>query len=401
MKVFRIETFRTERRPSLIVLALHTEDGLVGLGDTHFGSIAVEQHIHEVAAPLLFSYSNVNPQRAALDLTPYVGYQGTGVELRAKSAIDVALWDLLGRATGQPVSALLGGAVRSDIPVYNTCAGSGYVGKTGRQHTSNWGIEVEGEYEDLNAFLTDPGRLAQELLDEGFRGMKIWPFDSAAEETQGNHISKGALDRGLRLVSKIRDAVGDRIDIMIELHGLWNLPSATAIVTALSPYDIRWVEDPLRPDATNALSRLKNETALPIAVGETVAGPRGYLPLLTSGAIDIAIVDAVWTGGLTEARKVASLADSFGLPIAPHDATGPMGLMAGIHLNLSQPNGLIQEVVRSFLRGWYRDLVTGLPEIVDGRIAATDEPGFGVELQPGLANQPEVTVRTTSLSDST
>ncbi|GMQ93536.1 MAG: mandelate racemase/muconate lactonizing enzyme family protein [Acidimicrobiia bacterium] len=400
MRIVELETYRMAGQSNLVVVAIHGADDSVGLGDTFYGASAVEHYLHEVAAPVLLGSDDVNPQRVALDLSPYVGYQGSGAEMRANSAVDVALWDLLGRVTGQPVSALLGGAVRSDVPVYNTCAGSYYVGTTGRQHSSNWGIDGGGhQFEDLRAFLTEPGRLAQDLLDEGIGGMKIWPFDQAAEETNGCHISRRSLDEGCRLVAEIRDTVGDQIDVMIELHGLWNLPSAVAIVKALEPYEIRWVEDPIRPDAAGALVRLKNETAVPIAVGETVAGSRGYLPLLTGGGLDIAIVDAVWTGGITAARKVASLVDSFGLPITPHDATGPMGLMAGIHLNLSQPNGFVQEIVRAFYHGWYQDLVVGLPEIANGRIAASDGPGFGVELTRGLAERPDVSVRSTTLSD--
>lgn len=400
MELARIETYRTMAHPNLVIVAVHGEDGLVGLGETYFGASAVEDHIHEIAAPQLLASGNINPQKVATDLLPYVGYQGAGAEMRGNSAIDIALWDLMGRATGRPVSELLGGSVRPDIPVYNTCAGPGYVGTTSRQHSSNWGLDSEEtQYDDLRAFLTEPGRLARELLDEGIPGMKIWPFDKAAEQTLGAHISRKALDDACRLIAEIRDTVGDQVDVMIELHGLWNLPSAVAIGKALEPYEIGWIEDPIRPNATSALARLKDEIAVPIAVGETVVGSRGYLPLLTGGGLDIAIVDAVWTGGISEARKVASLVDSFGLPFAPHDATGPISLMAGIHLGLSQPNCFIQEYVRSFFHGWYGELVDGLPEIVNGRIGATDRPGLGVDLAADLAERPDITVRSTSRSD--
>ncbi len=400
MEIGRIETYRPLAHPNLVLVALHSEDGLVGLGDTYFGASAVEDHIHEIAAPQLFGSGEINPQRVAMDLLPYVGYQGAGAEMRGNSAIDIALWDLTGRTAGQPVSELLGGSVRPSVPVYNTCAGPSYVSTTSRQHSSNWGLDnEETRYDDLRAFLSEPGRLAQELVDEGIPGMKIWPFDQAAEQTQGSHISRQALDGGCRLVAEIRETVGDQIEVMIELHGLWNLPAAVAIGKALESYDIRWIEDPIRSNAPSALTRLKNETAVPIAVGETVVGTRGYLPLLSGGGFDIAIVDAVWTGGITAARNVASLVDSYGLPFAPHDATGPISLMAGIHLALSQPNGFVQEYVRAFFYGWYPELVDGLPEIVDGRIAATDQPGLGVELAAGLAERPNVNVRTTTRSD--
>ena len=112
---------------------------------------------------------------------------------------------------------------------------------------------------------------------------------------------------------------------------------------------------------------------------------RGFFPLLERRAVDIVTADVQWTGGLTEARKIASLADAFGVPIAPHDCTGPVSFAACIHLVSSQPNGLIQETVRAFLRTWYRELVEGLPEIRDGHIAPTREPGLGVRLREGLS----------------
>ena len=109
------------------------------------------------------------------------------------------------------------------------------------------------------------------------------------------------------------------------------------------------------------------------------------------------IVDVGWTGGLTEARKVATLADAYGVPVAPHDCTGPVALAACVHLVLSQPNGLVQETVRAFLRTWYGDLVSGLPEVEDGHVAAPDGPGLGVRLREGLAGDPGVARRVTAL----
>ena len=121
---------------------------------------------------------------------------------------------------------------------------------------------------------------------------------------------------------------------------------------------------------------------MPIATGETVVGRRGFMPLLAADAIDVVTVDVQWTGGLTEARKVASLADAYGIPVAPHDCTGPATLAACVHLAMSAPNGLIQETVRAFLRTWYADLVIGFPDIVDGTIAPPTRPGHGVSLRP-------------------
>jgi len=228
--------------------------------------------------------------------------------------------------------------------------------------------------------------------------MKIWPFDQAAERTGGTEISRDDLARGVALVEQIREAVGDDMQIMIELHGLWNRRGANAICDALVPYRPYWVEDPIRIDAVDALGRLAADVDVPLAGGETCVGRRGFLPLLQGGAFDVAIVDVQWTGGITEARKVASMADAYGVPFAPHDCTGPVSFAACVHLVLSQPNGLIQETVRAFIRTWYAELVTGLPVIEDGTISLTRAPGLGVEFAERLTTGSDVARRVTTLA---
>jgi galactonate dehydratase len=398
LKIVALETLRPAIQPNLLLVRLHTDHGLVGLGEAFFGATAVEAYLHDTAAPVLLGIDDPTPERAARLLAPYVGYQGGGVETRGNGAVDLALWDLLGKRAGLGVVDLLGGAVRDRIKVYNTCAGSGYVSTSSRQASDNWGLTAMGvqrPYEDLKAFLDRPGELAKELWAEGLRGMKVWPFDQAAERTGGRAISEADLEGGLAVLEAIREAVGFQMDLMVELHGLWNRPAAARILQALTPYRPFWVEDPIRPDAVDALARLAAEVDVPIATGETCVGRRGFLPLLQGGAVDVITVDVGWTGGLTEARKVATLADAYGVPVAPHDCTGPVALAACAHLVLSQPNGLVQETVRAFLRTWYGELVTGFPVVQDGHISPAHEPGLGVRLREGLGEQPDVQRRIT------
>jgi galactonate dehydratase len=398
VRITRLETLRPTYQPNVLLVVLHAEDGLTGIGESFYSAGAVEAYLHETAAPALAGLSDPAPEPAARLLAPYTGYQGAGVETRGNGAVDLALWDILGKRAGLPVVDLFGGKIREQIKIYNTCAGSGYVSNSSRQESSNWGRSDDRPYEDLHAFLTDPGRLARELVAEGIHGMKIWPFDQAAENAGGTDISNDDLTRSMALVAQIREAVGDDMEILVELHGLWNRRAATTICDALTPYRPYWVEDPLRADAVDGLGQLAADVDVPLASGETCVGRRGFLPLLQRGAIDVATVDVQWTGGLTEARKVAALADAYGVPVAPHDCTGPVSLAACAHLVLSQPNGLIQETVRSFVRTWYRELVTGLPVIQDGTISLTDAPGLGVELRDGLATAPDVRRRITTLS---
>ena len=390
MRIVEVETLRPAIQPNLLLVQLRADDGLVGLGEAFFGPKSVEAYIHETAAPVLLRMAEV--ESAAVALVPYLGYQGAGAEVRGNAAIDLALWDLLGQRAGLPLATLMGGPIRNSLTVYNTCAGSNYVRTNTRQSSDNWGLAGADDslldYEDLHAFLHRPAQLARELYSEGITGMKIWPFDLAAEASGGTHISRSDLDAGIRIVERIRNEVGLDMDLMIELHGLWNRPAAVQIINALEPYQPFWIEDPIRPDAVDALRHLASDVSVPIATGETSVGRRGALPLLSSGAIDVLTLDLQWTGGLTEAKKVAALADAYGVPIAPHDCTGPATLAACIHLSCSQPNALIQETVRAFLKTWYADLVEGLPEVVDGRISCSVEPGHGVKLQTSVLEDP-------------
>ena len=400
MRIVAVDTLRFAAHANLLMVRLVTDEGLIGLGETFHAPAAVEAELHERLAPSLLGADASDPLRLARLPVPYVGYQGSGAELRARSAIDVACWDLLGQLTGQPLVRLLGGAAHDDLPVYNTCAGPGYVQADEGQAVSNWGLAASGatgRYEDLEAFLTRPGELAQELVDEGFWGMKLWPFDPYAERHGGRHIDPGELAAGVATVAAIRDAVGEDLEVMVELHALWDQPTATRILRALEPFGLRWAEDPVRPDRGEALARIAQRTTVPIAGGETIAGVAAYRRLLDLGAYDVVIVDPTWTGGLSEALGIAAVAASYGLPLALHDCTGPVSLAACTHLSLSQPHALVQETVRAQTRGWYRDLVTGLPPIEGGRIRATDAPGLGLTLDPELAVRPGVYARTSTL----
>ena len=137
----------------------------------------------------------------------------------------------------------------------------------------------------------------------------------------------------------------------------------------------------------DALAALRAEIDVPIATGETCFGRRGLLPLLQRGAVDFVTVDVGWTGGLTEAKKVADLADTFTVPVAPHDCTGPVSLAVAAHLACAQPNGLVQETTRAWLRTWYTEIAEGLPEVSGGFLRISDRPGHGVRLRGDLGEK--------------
>jgi L-alanine-DL-glutamate epimerase-like enolase superfamily enzyme len=394
MRITAVETIRLDEFANVLWVQVHTDAGLSGLGETFFGARAVEAFIHESAAPQLIGQDPLAIERLSRVLTPYVGYTGTGAETRGRSAVDVALWDLLGKHAGVPVYQLLGGLTRERVRTYNTCAGYRYVRSNPDWSTDDWGHRgaAEGPYEDLDAFLHNADELADSLLAEGITGMKIWPFDVAAEKSDGHFISGEDLEQAIEPLRKVRAAVGKRMDIMVELHGLWRMPAALQVARALEPFEPFWLEDPVRADSVDAWRELAAATRVPLCGSETLGGAGGLTHLIDSGAVKIVMPDVVWCGGITETRRIAALAQARHLPVAPHDCTGPVAFAAAVHMSLSLPNVLVQESVRAFHSGWYRELVTAVPAIEDGWILPPQGPGLGTELLPGLRDRADAHV---------
>jgi galactonate dehydratase len=384
MRITALETIRVAERPNLLWLRVHTDEGVTGLGETFFGAATVEAHVHEWIAPRVIGRDPLAIDALARDLVGYLGFRSTGAEVRGNSAFDIALWDLWGRATGQPIAQLLGGFTRDAIRTYNTCAGTDYIKKATGQATSNWGLAAGLDYDDLDAFLYRADELALSLLEEGITAMKIWPFDDAAERTRGLHISADELRTALRPFEKIRGAVGDRMDVMVEFHSLWQLLPAMRIARALRPFGTYWHEDPIRMDSLADLRRYAEASEAPICASETLGSRWAFRDLLETGAAGVVMLDLSWCGGLSEARKIAAMAETWHLPVAPHDCTGPVVLAASTHLSLNAPNALVQESVRAFYKTWYRDLVTALPEVRAGMITVPPGPGLGLDLHPDL-----------------
>jgi L-alanine-DL-glutamate epimerase-like enolase superfamily enzyme len=398
MRIARVETILLDEFPNLCYVRLHTDEGVVGLGETFFAAQAVSAWIHEVAAGYLIGKDPLQIDRHWHGLNPFVGFGATAVENRGRSAIDIALWDILGRIAGQPVYQLLGGASRDRIRTYNTCAGYRYVRRvpeTAGLPVSNWNTEpgAAGPYEDLDWFLNDAGSLAESLLEQGITGMKIWPLDPYAEASGGQWISNEDLKRGIEPFRKVREAVGDRIELMVELHSLWNLPSALRIAEALEEYEPAWFEDPVRMDNVDALARFAEATRVPTAASETLGTRWAYRELLERAPVGVVIFDPAWVGGISEGKKVATLAEAWQLPIAPHDCSGPVEFAAAVHLSINAPNALVQESVRAFYTGWYRELVTEVPRVEEGWVYPLTGPGLGTELLPEVPGRADAMVR--------
>ena len=394
MKITQVETLRLGEFPNIIWVRLHTDERLVGLGETFMGAAAVEAYLHEWVAPKLLGQDPLAIESRNRDITGYLGWRGSGVETRGNSAVDIALWDIFGKAANMPIHTALGGKSRDSIRIYNTCAGYQYVRSATNQTTANWGLgKKQGPYEDLEGFLNNAGELAQSLLSEGITAMKIWPFDMAAEKSHGQYISNADLETALEPFKKIRDAVGNQMDIMVEFHSLWRLPMAQKIARALKPFNTFWHEDAIRMDSLDLLKQYARDCEALICASETLSYKWGFKDYLQTGVAGVAMLDLSWCGGLSEARKIAAMADAWQLPVAPHDCTGPVVWAASTHLSLHAPNALVQESVRAFFTGWYKELVTELPVVENGMISLNNKPGLGLELLPDLHKRGDAVVR--------
>jgi L-alanine-DL-glutamate epimerase-like enolase superfamily enzyme len=377
LKITAVETILDPERPTLLWVRVHTDAGLVGLGETFQSPDAVARAIHGTLAKLLIGQ---DPTRIELlwhhmfKVVHYAGY--AGAEMRAISAIDVALWDLLGKLAGRPVYELLGGACRERIPTYNTCASF-------------------GPYDDHQRFHDDPAGLARDLLASGIRAVKIWPFDDLARRSLGQNITAAELEYGVSRFRAIREAVGDEIEVALEGHCQWNLPSAIRIAQAVEPFRPMWLEELMLPDNPQATRQLRAATRTPLVTSERLMTRWGYRPVIEAGAADIVMFDIDWCGGLTEARKIAALAESYQLPVAPHNPGGPLSNVVAAHFCAAAYNLFIMESVRAFYLTWFSDVLNNNLVPSDGHFALPAGPGLGSELKPAWLARPEL-VRETS-----
>jgi L-alanine-DL-glutamate epimerase-like enolase superfamily enzyme len=364
MKITAIETLNAPEHPLSLWVRIHTDEGLVGLGESVAAPRAIAKVVHDRLAGILLGQDPTRIEQLWHWMFRAINYHGAGgSEMRALSAVDIALWDLLGKITHQPVYVLLGGASRDRIPIYNTCGAYGAI-------------------RDHELFLHDPARLARELLEAGIHIMKIWPFDQYAAPTEGQYIAPHDLAAGVDVVRQIREAVGDEMEIAIEGHSLWNLPSALRIARALEPYRPLWLEDMMWPDNIEAIRQLRQATSIPITTSERLFGRFAFRQVMERNAGDVVMPDLAWTGGFSEARKIAAMASVYQLPIAPHNCGGPVSHLVTAHFCAHIYNLYVMETVRAFYCGFFGDLLTVNLIPVDGTLPLPPGPGLGTELQP-------------------
>ena len=378
MLITAIETIRLARGITVhagpirwLWVRIHTDAGLVGLGETYPHPDAESAIVHEALAPVLLGRDPLAIDRLWADMFQAISYSGwAGAEMRAISAVDIALWDLAGKAVNTPIYQLLGGPSRESIRTYNTC------------------------YDHID-FLTEPVKLARDLAHSGIHAMKIWPFDPVARETRGQYITPAQMRQGIEPLRLIREELGDSMDVAMEFHGYWSLPCAIEIAHALEPYSPMWLEEMLPQDNLAAYAELARATRLPLCLSERLMTRWGFREILENRAARIIMPDISWCGGISEARKIAAMAETYYLPVAPHNCGGPVLHAASAHLSANLTNLHILETVRRHYLDEYRGIVTKTLPVVDGALPLPPGPGLGVELDPSVLTRPDATVHRT------
>ena len=372
MKITALETLQWKAYPRLLTLRVHTDSGIIGLGETVDKIPAAKAAIHGTLAPLALGQDPLDIEglwRFAMDNIMYHGY--AGAETRALSALEIALWDIMGKHYQAPLYHLLGGKTRSEVPTYNTCIGFGAV-------------------QDYQQWHQDAGILAQSLLDDEIYAMKIWPFDRFSEGSFGQRISTADIDKGLIPIRQIRDRVGDQIDIGIECHFRWNRVSMERIARALEPYDILFLEDVLPAVYPDEIKALSQRTAIPIIGSELLMTRWQLREWLEKHVSQIIMTDPVWNGGIAETRKIANLAETFGAPLVLHNVAGAICHALCMHLGAHIPNLYYVESVRAFYKEYFAVLTDFAPTVSNGHLDIPSGPGLGVNLLDSALERPDL-----------
>jgi galactonate dehydratase len=381
MRIIEVETIACAGLdPQFILVRLHTDEGLVGLGQT--ADFRTAPVVHDLAQRFVLGRDPRHLARITYDLFTFARYHGyAGAEGRALSAIDIALWDLLGKVTEQPVYQLLGGPVRDGVRVYNTCASF-------------------HPYDDGPRVWRDPEGLAGELLEAGVSALKYAPFDRFVEPSLGTDLTDAMIEEGLAPAIAIKARFGSRMQIAIEGHSMLSLHAALRAARALERADVPvlWLEDLLHPEHAAAWRDLKEQSRFPVCGSERLMTRFQLHHLLEVSAIDILMGDITWMGGISELRRAAELAEVYGVSVAPHDRSGPVNLVAAAHVLVTLPNAYLMESVRAYYLTYYADVVTPGTFVEHGVLRPPQGPGLGIELTPAFLARDDLTTQRSHLA---
>ena len=347
IKVFAVDCFRT----NWVFVKVYTDEGIDGVGEATleykekalFGAI---EHIREY----LIGKNPFQIEKHWRSIYRDAYWRGGAVLMSALSAVETALWDILGKALNVPVYQLLGGKVNDEVRIY----------------VNGWfsGAKTPDEF----------AKKASDAVKRGITAMKWDPFGKAYLE-----ISNKELNTAVECVAKVREAVGNDVDLLIEGHGRFNIPTAVKIARELAPFRPMFFEEPVPPDNLDALKEVKDRSPIAIAAGERLYTRWDYKDMFDKMAADYIQPDISHAGGISELKKIAAEAESRYIPFAPHNPSGPVANAATLQLAASCPNFSILEIMYSDVD--YRCDITNEQLVYhDGFIKIPDKAGLGIEI---------------------
>jgi len=357
MRITRLETFLANSGlRNYLFVRLSTDTGLTGLGEAslEWQEQTVETLIHEWVEERVLG---ADP----FDVEAVIGglirdqYQGGSTVMTAISGVEIAFWDIVGKACGQPVYKLLGGRAHDRVPAY----ANGWYG----------GAQSADDY----------AAAARNVVARGYRGLKFDPFGTAWK-----HLDREAMARAESLVAAVRAAVGDQIEVLVECHGRLSVDSAITIGRRLEKHRPAFLEEPVTPNSLELLKQVREALSVPIAAGERLYALEDFYRLTAMRAVDVVQPDLAHCGGLWVGKKIAAMAQAQDIAVSPHVSVGPVALAAALHFDWSTPNAWIQEDFSEYDVSWRSDLVCGWNPLRRGEFLLPDEPGLGIELDPAV-----------------
>lgn len=352
---------------NLLFAKVETDDGLVGWGEARpLGRVdAVRGYLNEAVPRYVEGQDPFNIE----DLTYRMFRDDYGrageIVMTGIALIEMACWDIVGKALNQPVYRLLGGAVRDKIKAY-----------------ANGWYRVERDPDQWHS-------AAKEVVARGYRGLKFDPFGSGFYE-----LTREEKKLSVSLVEAVHDAVGPDVELFVEMHGRFNPVTATEIIRDIAKFRPAWVEEPVPPENLRALRDVREvalQLGVPVATGERIHTPYEFRELFELQAADIIQTDITHFGGILNTKKLAATAETYYVLIAPHNVGGPCSTMASLHLAACTTNFKVQEYFNDFADPQVKASAVGVPEVIDGYFALPDKPGLGIDIDEDVikANPPQ------------
>ena len=364
MKITQLESFLANAGlRNYLFIRLHTDNGITGIGEAslEWQEKTVQTVLHEWVEDRIIG---CDPFDIELIITRMIRdqYQGGSTIMTAISGVEIALWDIIGKACNVPVYKLMGGRYHQRIPAY----ANGWYG----------GAQNPGEY----------AKMAKKAVKRGYRYLKFDPFGTAWKE-----MNQAEIEMAVDMVAAIRDAVGADVGLMIEYHGRLSVPAAVEMIKRLEEYNPTWSEEPVTPLNLDHLASVKSQVSGRIAAGERLYTLDDFYRLASLRAVDIVQMDIAHCGGLSISKKIAAICEAQDIQVAPHSSVGPVSLAAALHFDVSTPNFMIQEAFLEFDVPWSTDFVQGWNPIKTGEFFLTDQPGLGIDLDlNAIADHPYI-----------